>query len=205
MEASMPSPTKGNLLATNKSLILARVGFDLMDKKRVILVQEMMGLIEKANALREKIDTTYQTAYKALESANITLGTCDTLAQSAPIEESLTMSFRSVMGVELPQVRLENTQIELCYDLGSSNATFDEAYISFHNVKLMLVELAEIENSVYRLAVAIKKTQSRANALKNIIIPNLEATSRFISDALEEKEREEFSRLKVIKKNKQAE
>jgi V/A-type H+-transporting ATPase subunit D len=66
----------------------------------------------------------------------------------------------------------------------------------------MLVELAELENSVYRLAVAIRKTQSRANALKNIIIPGMADTVRYITDALEEKEREEFSRLKVIKANK---
>jgi V/A-type H+-transporting ATPase subunit D len=52
------------------------------------------------------------------------------------------------------------------------------------------------------LAVAIKKTQSRANALKNIIIPGYEGSIRFITDALNEKEREEFSRLKVIKRNK---
>jgi V/A-type H+-transporting ATPase subunit D len=173
-----------------------------MDKKRNILVREMMNLIDKADALRGKIDETYATAYEALQNANITLGVCESIAQSAPIENGLSMTFRSVMGVELPTVRIENSGIEICYDFSSSNSAFDRAYISFHNVKLMLVELAEIENSVFRLAVAIKKTQSRANALKNIIIPNLEYTIRFITDALGEKEREEFSRLKVIKRNK---
>ena len=59
-----------------------------------------------------------------------------------------------------------------------------------------------MENSVYRLADAIKKTQKRANALKNIMIPRFEATVKFITDALEEKDREEFSRLKVIKSQK---
>ena len=47
------------------------------------------------------------------------------------------------------------------------------------------------------------KTQKRANALKNIMIPRFEETVKFISDALDEKDREEFSRLKVIKKKKQ--
>ena len=70
------------------------------------------------------------------------------------------------------------------------------------NFKIISVVLAEVENSVYRLANEIKKTQRRANALKNIIIPQFEQTVKFISDALEEKEREEFSRLKVIKKTK---
>lgn len=196
------APTKGNLLSSKRSLSLARMGYELMDKKRNILVREMMLLIDKADALRGKIDETYSTAYEALQAANITLGVVDSIAQSSPIERRLEMSFRSVMGVELPTVKLENTDIDICYDLSSSNSSFDEAFLCFHNVKLMITELAEIENSVYRLAVAIKKTQSRANALKNIIIPGYENSIRFITDALNEKEREEFSRLKVIKRNK---
>lgn len=56
-----------------------------------------------------------------------------------------------------------------------------------------------MENSIYRLSVAIKKTQRRANALQNIIIPRNEHIVKFITDSLEEKDREEFSRMKVIK------
>jgi V/A-type H+-transporting ATPase subunit D len=78
----------------------------------------------------------------------------------------------------------------------------DEAFISFYHVKQLTAVLAEIENSVYRLANAIKKTQKRANALKNIIIPKFDETVKFITDALEEKDREDFSRLKVINKKK---
>ena len=81
----------------------------------------------------------------------------------------------------------------------SSNSTLDKAYKSFIEVKKLTVELAEVESSVYLLADSIKKTQKRANALKNIMIPKFEKTVKFISDSLEEKEREEFSRLKVIK------
>lgn len=196
------SPTKGNLIASKKSLSLARMGYELMDRKRNILVREMMGLIDQANALRDRIDETYRVAYEALKAANITLGVVESLALATPIEDGLTLTSRSVMGVELPTVRLEHRDYQPWYDFGASNSAYDEAYISFHDVKIMLVQLAEIENSVYRLAVAIKKTQSRANALKNIIIPDLEETCSFISDALEEKEREEFSRLKVIKKRR---
>ncbi len=199
MDSSNISPTKGNLMASKKSMVLARMGYDLMDRKRNILVREMMGLIEHANTLRDKIDTTYQTAYAALQKANITLGVCESIAESVPIENGLSVNVRSVMGVELPTVTLAALPLRPCYDFSSTNSAFDQAYFSFHNVKQMTAELAEVENSVFRLAVAIKKTQSRANALKNIIIPNLEFTIRFVTDALEEKEREEFTRLKIIK------
>ena len=63
-------------------------------------------------------------------------------------------------------------------------------------------EIAEIENSVFRLSVAIKQTTRRANALKNIMIPRFKSEVKFITEALEEKEREEFSRMKLIKKKK---
>ena len=52
------------------------------------------------------------------------------------------------------------------------------------------------------IAYNIKKTQKRANALSNITIPKYEKLSREIQDYLEEKEREEFTRQKVVKKNR---
>ena len=76
----------------------------------------------------------------------------------------------------------------------------DQARIAFEKVKDLTIRLSMIENSAYRLAANIKKTQKRANALKNITIPMYEALTKNIQNALEEKEREEFTRLKVIKR-----
>lgn len=199
-------PTKGNLMTFKKSLSLARTGYELLDKKRNILVREMMTLIDKASEIQTKIDITYSRAYQALQRANITLGSIDIIALSIPEEDSLKLTYRSVMGVEIPIVTIDESDNKdsLVYGLGATNAAFDEAYVCFREVKRLTAHLAEIENSVYRLADAIKKTQKRANALKNIMIPKFEETVKFISDALEEKEREEFSRMKVIKAQKQS-
>jgi V/A-type H+-transporting ATPase subunit D len=197
-------PTKGNLLATKKSLALSRTGFELLDRKRNILIREMMVLIGKAASIQDKIDNTYDEAYKALQKANITLGVCGELSQTVPIDNQLNVAYRSVMGVEIPMVSLESSVTPIPFGLNSTNSMLDDAYNKFNDVKRLTAELAEIENSVYRLADAIKKTQKRANALKNIMIPRFEATVKFITSALEEKDREEFSRLKIIKKQKQA-
>lgn len=194
-------PTKGNLINTNKSLELSRLGFELLDKKRNILVREMMTLIEQANKIQSKIDSTYQDAYDALSYANITLGFCKDISLTVPEEKSLTLSYRSVMGVEVPIVTIDKSNPELAYGLYTTNSQLDNAFVKFHEVKLLTAELAEIENSVYRLANAIKKTQKRANALKNIMIPRYEQTVKMITASLDEKEREEFIRLKVIKKS----
>ena len=77
-------PTKGNLINTKKSLKLARLGFDLMDRKRNILIREMMSLIDQANQLRDKVDKTFSEAYMALQKANITLGVCEKIAKMIP-------------------------------------------------------------------------------------------------------------------------
>ena len=110
------------------------------------------------------------------------------------------------MGVEIPTVTIDKTKSQdLYFGLSSTNAALDNAYFKFTEVKLLTTDLAEVENSVYRLADSIKKTQKRANALKNIMIPKFEETVKFITDALDEKEREEFSRMKVIKRQKSTE
>ena len=197
-------PTKGNLITSKKSLALAKTGYELLDKKRTILVREMMTLIDRATEIQTKIDVTYSQAYLALQRANITLGYIDDLAKTVPEDNSLKLSYRSVMGVEIPIVTIDEESQDngLFFGLDVTNSAFDEAYMCFREVKRLTADLAEVENSVYRLADSIKKTQKRANALKNIMIPRFEETVKFITDALEEKDREEFSRLKVIKAQK---
>lgn len=181
------------------------MGYELMDRKRNILVREMVTLAEEAKRLRSTIGNTYSEAYKALERANITLGVVSEIAEAFPVEDSLSVSVRSVMGVELPEVSADIRPIdEPDYPLQLTNSSFDSAYICFNKAKEITVRLAEVENSIYRLANAIKKTQKRANALKNIMIPKFRSQVQFITNALEEKEREEFSRQKVIKKRKTA-
>lgn len=195
---------KGNLINTKKSLDLARVGFELLDRKRNIIVREMMALIDRAASIQSRIDDGYAKAYLALQRANVAHGICADIAAAVPVENGLSLSSRSVMGVEIPIVKLDPQPVELNYGFVSSSALVDEAYIRFDEVKKLTAELAEVENSVYRLATAVNKTQKRANALKNIIIPRLTSTVKYITDSLEEKEREDFSRLKVIKAQKTA-
>ena len=197
-------PTKGNLINTKKSLDLAKVGFELLDRKRNIIVREMMQLIDRAAVIQSQIDSCYAEAYQALQRANVAHGVCDDIAASVPVENGLELTVRSVMGVEIPMVKLDAEPVSLRYGFMSTSSLVDEAYIKFDRVKKLTAELAEVENSVYRLATAVNKTRKRANALKNIIIPRLTSTVKFITDSLEEKEREDFSRLKVIKAQKNA-
>ncbi|MBQ2642974.1 MAG: V-type ATP synthase subunit D [Eubacterium sp.] len=194
--------TKGNLIAAKNSLALAKQGFDLMDQKRNILIREIMDLDSRAKEVQSEIDTTFTEAYAALQQANIELGikNVETFAFNVEPENDISIKVRSVMGTEIPLVRHEEEQHNPVYSFYKTTESLDHAKTCFEKVKDLTIKLSMIENSAYRLAYNIKKTQKRANALQNITIPNLEQTIKDITNALEEKEREEFTRLKVIKR-----
>ena len=99
-------PTKGNLILAKNSLTLARQGYELMDKKRNILIRELMGLIDEAKDIQEEIDKTFTYAYQCLQRANIEHGisTVEELAYTVPIEDSIRIQTRSIMGTEIPKV-----------------------------------------------------------------------------------------------------
>ncbi len=198
-------PTKGNLIIAKNTLKLSRTGYELLDKKRNILIREMMDLIDAAKAIQDEIAETFAAAYDALQRANIELGITNVqrIGYAAPIENGITIKLRSVMGVTIPIVELSESEPVPVYGFANTSSTLDEAYIKFRDVKLLTRRLAQIENSGYRLADSIKKTQKRANALKNIMIPRYEEETKNIQNALEEKDIEEFSRLKAVKRQKE--
>ena len=199
-------PTKGNLMLAKNSLALARQGYDLMDKKRNVLLKELMALIDEAKEIQEQIDSTFTKAYACLQRANIEHGISKVqqLAFTVPIEESIRIQTRSIMGTEIPHVKYDEKENNLTYSFSTTSESIDIAREAFREVKDLTIKLSMVENSAYRLASNIKKTQKRANALKNITIPMYTNLVHNINNALEEKEREEFNRLKVIKKMKRA-
>ena len=196
------TPTKANLIKSKNSLQFAKKGYELLDRKRTVLIREMMSLIDKASELQERIDTEFKQAYEALKLANITMGTesVEEIAGSIEKEQDFHILFKSVMGVEVPMIKREDTKLTTEYGFFRTNPAFDKAVLNFSDIRKLIYDLAEIENSVYKLAMEIKKTQKRANALDKIQIPKYTTTIKYIEEVLEEKEREDFFRLKKVKR-----
>ena len=196
-------PTKGNLIAAKNTLSLSRQGYELLDKKRNVLIREIMELNENAKGLQQNIDRVFSEAYAALQKANIEMGIANVerFSYGIPHEESVRIRSRSIMGVEIPVVGNEaSVARDPSFGFVNTTSAMDEAYLRFNEVKELTVQLAMVENTAYRLAVNIKKTQKRANALKNVTIPKYEALVKKIMNTLEERDRDEFMRLKVVKK-----
>ena len=128
-------PTKGNLILAKNSLALSRQGFDLMDKKRNILIRELMELIDQAKDIQSQIDVTFRTAYAALQKANMEIGirNVQEISRTVPVENSIEIKTRSVMGTEIPLVRYEPDSGAPTYAYYGTKASLDEAKAAFES------------------------------------------------------------------------
>jgi V/A-type H+-transporting ATPase subunit D len=194
-------PTKGNLMHAKNTLAFSNQGYSLLDQKRNALIKETVSLTEKAASLRTEVNGLLPQAYAALMRANMEKGAgfTEKLAQSIPLDDSINITARTVMGVELPQTFGEDADLLQMFALTDATASLDEVYLLFNRLKGLLITLAGLENAARRLAEHIRKTNKRANALRNITIPKWQTRVKYMQDNLEERERDEFTRLKVIK------
>ncbi len=199
------APTRGNLVKLQKSMEQAQSGHDLLEQKRQVLMMELVKFIDEAKNLQRDLSQVFSDAYGALQRANVSLGIdmVEDISASIPHTDEIVVRLRSVMGVEIPDIDEINLEIKPSYSFYASTGAMDEAYLSFRRVLLMLLKLAEVETSVYRLAVQIRKTHRRVNALEKVVIPASKSQIVFINDVLEESEREDFVRMKIAKTSRE--
>jgi len=199
--AMLIAPTKSNLIKAKSSLNLSKSGFELLDQKRNVLIREMMDLAEKAKNIQTEISSIFTEAYEALQVANITLGikNVEDMTYSIPNNESFVVLMKSIMGVDIPSIKYQRSDILPAYGFYNTNLALDRARQQFNEVHYKIYDLAEIENSIFKLAKEIEKTNKRTNALKHIQIPKYQEQIKQIQETLEEKEREDFFRLKRVK------
>ncbi|BER92999.1 V-type ATP synthase subunit D [Atrimonas thermophila] len=200
------SPTRGNLIELQRSLELAREGHSLLDRKRNVLVREMMRYLDEAKTLQEEMDRVFQAAYLALQRANLDIGIerVEEIGFAVSEIQDLDVRLKSIMGVEIPEISWDRREESRpAYGVYRTSAALDKAYLAFRKVVFLIIRLAVVENAVYRLAVEIKKTQKRVNALENVVIPDHVEKIKLIRDILEEQDREDFFKMKLLKRREE--
>jgi V/A-type H+-transporting ATPase subunit D len=140
-------PTKGNLIVAKNTLRLCHQGYDLLDKKRNILVREMMNLVEKAKKIQNEILVDFQEAYAALQDANVSMGisVVEQIGYAIPEETGVQIRDQSVMGVEIPTVSLETVPMQLRYGFRMTNGPLDIARMKFERVKYLLLSSLKLK------------------------------------------------------------
>ncbi|MDR1379486.1 MAG: V-type ATP synthase subunit D [Synergistaceae bacterium] len=201
--ANKVTATRSNMTRIQAALKLARRGHDLLEQKRKILMAELMGRIEEVREVQNSMRSIFGEAYFSLQMANITMGidSVEQIALLVPEENRFIVRLRSVMGIDIPEVDRITPNLSPVYSMGGSatgsSSVLDNAYVNARQVVALIARLAEIETSVYRLAIQIRKTLRRVNALEKVFIPRSENEVKFIAAALDENEREDLTRIKL--------
>lgn len=200
--AEQIAPTKSNLQKVKRWLRVAQEGFSLLDRKRKVLLRELTGLVKEAREAQAEAATSLTGAYDALRAASITLGTEEVaeIAEGCEPTSELKILAKSVMGAWIPAVVPGPAIARPAYSFHGTNAALDEAVRRFRQAADVLARSAALENAVIRLAQEIQRTQKRANALHNVLIPRYQEQKKFIVESLEEREREEFFKVKLVKR-----
>ncbi len=201
--ASKVTPTRGALMRMVRAAALAEKGHDLLERKRQILMMELVKHIDDAKELQKEMASVFSDAYKALEKANISMGidVVEDIAMAVPEEKDFIIRLKSIMGVEIPEIDPINAGLKPSYSFYGTTGSLDIAYSAFRRVLELISRLAAVETSVYRLAVQIKKTHKRVNALEKVAIPFYKSSIAYIENVLEEGEREDIVRMKKAKEN----
>lgn len=198
-------PTKSNLIKIKKTIALSKQGQELLEKKKLILIKEREKYAGKKERLEQEFNTAYDTAFDLLKSCNVDIGISRVIEIGEKIKDnnSLDIKYKTVMGVEIPSiVYTKKNESNFSYGLYNTTISLDKAIKAFDRLKEIMIELTEIEITISRLDESIRKVQTRANSLKNIIIPRNVKIEHQITDILEERDREEFTRLKMIRGHK---
>lgn len=194
--------TRMNLLELRSKEKLAQHGHDLLKEKMDALIIEFYAVLDEVKTAQGATADAIAIAHNSLRYAGLRLGveTLNNLGLNAPSVLSLHTTTHNIMGVKVPRLNLKERIVEYpFYDAETTNVAFDVAVTNFRKSMNTVVALAEKLATLQKLAYEINGTKRRVNALNHIIIPRLNNTATFIALALEEEEREVFSRLKFIK------
>jgi len=194
-------PTRSNLIRMKQELRFAREGYEILDQKREVLAKELIRVADEAEALERDMEKLMTAAYYALETAMLTMGREQVEWAALAVHKTVEvhLKYRSVMGIPIPLIEASGEPPVMPYSLGDTTAGLDEARALLREVIQRIPELSRLVTTVWRLAIELRKTQRRVNALQFIFIPNYEETITFIQSSLEEREREDIFRLKLLK------
>lgn len=193
--------TKTNLLKIKKSLALTKEGYELLDEKRKMLINELNLVIDIAEKLESDLNIMLRDAYATVDRAIVAMGRsrAQSLSFSIDIKNDISISNRRVMGVDIPMIELKLTDNPPHHSPYEVSFYLDEAIVKFKEVLKLVAKLAEKKIALLRIAEELFKTIRKVNALEKIYIPDYEDTFKNISDRLDEESRESFLMLKIIK------
>jgi V/A-type H+-transporting ATPase subunit D len=197
--------TRMELLSRRSLLELAWQGYDLLERKRAALMQEMMRVVDTVMADADALQQAADNARFALARAEAIAGSEAIRSAALVTRQELPLQVESVnvMGVKVPRIeqrRVSRSMLERGYSITGTSLTLDETATEFEAEIDAIIKMAESELRLKRLVSEIQRTLRRINALEHLLIPRLEAERNYIQTVLDERERSDHFRLKMAKR-----
>lgn len=202
------TPTRMELQKTKKRLATATRGHKLLKDKQDEMARQFMLYIRRDRELRREIETLLGEAMGQMSLAEAEMGT-------AALEEALMISaaakspdlgIRNIMSMKTPQITASaHGNGEIAYGFAFTSEKLDDAYLSVNALMPKLYELAAVEKTCDMLSDEMERTRRRVNALEYVMIPQMQATIKYITAKLEDNERSNTIRLMKVKEIMHAE
>ena len=194
-------PTKSSLRRLKEDLSFAYEGYDLLNQKREILALEIVRRIGAIKTIEANFQQALQELYAAYRLAAADIGSDAAALQSTlePRSYYLHMGVIKLMGLKLLNFKINLKQPSAPVTLTQASAPYDEAREKSRQTLSILAEYAAMNKSIILLSRELKKVQRRVNALEKIFIPQHEEAKKYITDRIEEMEREEVFVKKLIR------
>lgn len=188
-------------------LAFSRLGYELLDQKRSILVSELMTLVDQAVDYQNRVEKSLNEAEKALQDAIMHMGRLriGNLSGAVGISSEIQLSSRRVMGVGLPKVETSFTGEGPFFSPEGTSLLSEVALEKYRDALTLMGQMAELKVSIMRLSREVKKTIRKVNSLEKLVIPDKEETVKYLTSRIEEAERESFILLKSVKDRMQRE
>lgn len=188
-------------------LAFSKLGYELLDQKRSILVSELMTLVDQAVDYQNRVEKALSDAEKALQDAIMHMGRLriGNLSGAVGISSEITLSQRRVMGVALPKVETSFAGEGPFFSPEGTSLLSEVALDKYREALTLMGQMAELKVSIMRLSREVKKTIRKVNSLEKLVIPEREETVKYLTSRIEEAERESFILLKSVKDRMQRE
>jgi V/A-type H+-transporting ATPase subunit D len=196
--------TRAELLAKKSQIALAYQGRDLLKEKRNALLRQLMQTAEQVMRSSDILEQRVGEATATLALAEAVDGpeAVQSAAIAAQGQVTLEVTGANIMGVPVPvieQKSITRGPLDRGYSLLGVSSRVDATAEAFESLVDLIIELADSEMRLRRLAEEIGYTTRRVNALENVLIPHLIAQCNYIQMMLGEREREDRFRLKRVK------
>ncbi len=195
-------PTRMEYLRTVRRIAMSKKGLKLLKLKRSALILEFFNMSKKVADLRSGLQSRLAVGYEGIHASEMIVGPIKLEYESMRIPkiQELTLKSKNVMGVKIPEVMTRSSGQAGMEYLLEIPASVNQAVKAFQDVHQMVLDVAEKETALRKLLFEIEKTKRRCNAIENVLIPRLQATARYIKFRFDEMERENFTKLKTVKR-----